>query len=74
MKIKVVPILHRAIYEGVDAGLTTALEESKKPENASNHDIIKDVVSLVVLQNILAILDLDDEVVELQKNVAVQPE
>lgn len=66
MKIKVLPILYRAVYEGVEQGLHASLEEGRKPENAENPDVIKEVVSTVVMQHLLAILDLNDETISLQ--------
>lgn len=61
MRIRALPIVYRAVWAGVEAGLMKALEEGKKPENADNPDLIKEIVAGTVIQYLVDIIDFGDD-------------
>lgn len=63
------PILYQAIYHGVQQGLQISLEESKKPEQAENNNLLAEVISSVVLESLGNVIDFSDEMLELKQNI-----
>jgi hypothetical protein len=61
MKIRpevIAAIIQNAVFRGVTHGLEASVQEAQKPENANNHQLIADVVSWFVMQNLNEVLDL----------------
>lgn len=75
MRIKVLPIVYNAVYAGVSRGLQISVEESKKPENQNNPELINEIISSVIMQNLTSVIDFGDELIELtqQAKQANQP-
>ena len=68
------PVVYRALYEGVQQGLQISLEESKKPENANNPNIVVDVVAAMVFEHLRQVINFDDELLQLKESLQEKPE
>lgn len=54
-------IISNAVHRGVTDGLQQSVQEAQKPENANNPNILADVVTWYVMNNLNQVLDLNLE-------------
>lgn len=74
MRIRALPVVFKAVHEGVQDGLMRSLEEGKKPENAGNPDLIREIVAASVLNSLMNVIDFGDDLKMLTFPNENQPE
>jgi hypothetical protein len=61
MKFKALPIIHRAVYEGISIGLERSLATSKQlPEGEDHTEMIVNTLTDVVLSSLATVIDFQE--------------
>lgn len=61
MRIRALPVIIRAVQTGVTEGLILALEEGRKPEHTGNPNVISEIVTNSVLDQLINVVDFGDD-------------